>query len=164
MKIFFSPDYSGPVYVRPADGQEALMDTLVANTIGLVNMLELRLGLHYDDVPEQQRLAHYYEAVCSYMAANPGNVMEASFKTTGLGTAKAMLAWRDELRSAQWDFKGAEISNRLSVLIGVEEHFRGHEGCDKAERLRIVTDQVKSQQLDCTDMVIRTALSKNMLF
>ena len=163
MKIIFSPEYSGAVYVRPADRKDVLMDTMVANTIGLVNMLELRLGLHYGDVPEQQRLAHYYEAVCSYMAANPGNVMEASFKTTGLSTAKAMLAWRDELRSAQWDFKGVEISPRLAVLIGVEEHFREHEGCDMADRLLIVTDQVKSQQLDCTNMVIRMTLPKDFL-
>ena len=33
------------------------MDTVVTNTIGLVNLLELRLGLHYEDVPEQQKVA-----------------------------------------------------------------------------------------------------------
>ena len=124
MNIIFSPEYSGHVYIKPADATGVLMDTMVVNTVGLVNMLELRLGLHYEDLPQNERLAHYYDAVCKYMAANPENIMSASFKTSGLGTAKAMLAWRDELRGVNWDFDGAEISERLAVLIGVEEYFR----------------------------------------
>ena len=91
MKIIFSPEYSGNVYGKPADEKEVMMDTVVTNTIGLVNLLELRLGLHYEDVPEQERVAHYYDAVCKYMAAHTKNVMAASFKTAGLRTAKAML-------------------------------------------------------------------------
>ena len=47
MKIIFSPEYSGNVFVKPSDGKEVMMDTVVTNTIGLVNLLELRLGLHY---------------------------------------------------------------------------------------------------------------------
>lgn len=139
------------------------MDTVVANTIGLVNLLELRLGLHYEDVPEQERVAHYYDAVCKYMATHPKNVMAASFKAAGLSTTKAMLAWREELRGADWDFDGEDISERLAALIGVEEHFRKQVGCDMAGRLHIVTDQVAIQKLDCTDMVIEMAVAKDLL-
>lgn len=163
MKIIFSPEYSGNVYVKPSDGKEVMMDTVVTNTIGLVNLLELRLGLHYEDVPEQERVAHYYDAVCKYMAAHPKNVMSASFKTAGLSTAKAMLSWREELRGADWDFDGEEISERLAVLIGVEEFFRKQDGCDMAGRLHIVTDQVAFQKLDCKDMVIEMPVAKDLL-
>ena len=163
MKIIFSPEYSGNVYVKPSEGKGVMMDTVVANTIGLVNMLELRLGLHYEDVPEQERVAHYYDAVCKYMAAHPKNVMTASFKTAGLSTAKAMLSWREELRGADWNLDGEEISERLAVLIGVEEYFRKQDGCDMAGRLHIVTDQVAFQELDCKDMVIEMAVAKDML-
>ena len=163
MKIIFSPEYSGNVYVKPSDGKEVMMDTVVANTIGLVNLLELRLGLHYEDVPEQERVAHYYDAVCKYMATHPKNVMATSFKTAGLSTTKAMLAWREELRGADWDFDGEDISERLAALIGVEEHFRKQDGCDMAGRLHIVTDQVAIQKLDCTDMVIEIAVAKDLL-
>lgn len=100
MKIIFSPEYSGNVYVKPSDGKEVMMDTVVTNTIGLVNLLELRLGLHYEVTPEQERIAHYYDAVCKYMPVHPKNVMAASFKTAGLSTAKSMLSWREELRGA----------------------------------------------------------------
>lgn len=139
------------------------MDTVVTNTIGLVNLLELRLGLHYEDVPEKERVAHYYDAVCKYMEAHPTNVMSASFKTAGLSTAKAMLSWRDELRGADWDFKGEDISERFAVLIGVEEYFRKQDGCDMAGRLHIVTEQVDSQKLDCKDMIIEMAVAKDLL-
>ena len=123
MNIIFSPEYSGIVYLKPADGMGVMMDMVVVNTIGLVNMLELRMGLHYDELPEQERVARYFDAVSQYMDAHPDNVMAASFNTSGLATAKAMLSWRDELRSAEWDFDGKEISERLAVLIGVEEYF-----------------------------------------
>ena len=162
MKIIFSPEYSGNVYVKPSNGKEVMMDTVVTNTIGLVNLLELRLGLHYEDVPEQERVAHYYDAVCKYMEAHPKNVMAASFKTVGLSTAKAMLSWREELRGADWDFKGKDISERLAVLIGVEEYSK-QDGCDMADRLHIVTDQLASQKLDCKDMIIEMAVAKDLL-
>lgn len=163
MKIIFSPEYSGNVYVKPSNGKEVMMDTVVTNTIGLVNLLELRLGLHYEDVPEQERVAHYYDAVCKYMEDHPKNVMAASFKTAGLSTAKAMLSWREELRGADWDFKGEDISKRLAVLIGVEEYFRKPDGYDMAGRLHIVTDQLAFQKLDCKDMIIEMAVAKDLL-
>lgn len=163
MRIIFSPEYSGAVFVMPAGGANVMMDAMVVNTIGLVNMLELRLGLHHESAPEHERVAHYYDAVCKYMARHPKNVMSASFKVSGLSTAKSMLAWRDELRSAEWDFDGEEISQRIAVLIGVEEYFRKLDGCDMAGRLHIVTDQVCFQNLDCKDMVITLAVSKELL-
>ena len=158
-KIFFSPEFSGHVFTS----SEIMMDTVVTNTIGLVNLLELRLGLHYDEVSAQERMALYYDAVSKYMEAHPKNVMAESFKTSGLTTAKAMLGWRDELRSADWDFDGASISSRLSVLIGVEEYFRKKDGCDMAGRLHIVTDQVAMQKLDCSHMTCLLACDKDWL-
>lgn len=163
MRILFSPEYSGAVFARANDGSDVMMDTIVLNTMGLIDMLELRLGLHYEDLPQNERLAHYYDAVCKYMAANPENIMAASFKTSGLGTAKAMLAWRDELRGVNWDFDGAEISERLAVLIGVEEYFRKMVGADMAGRLHIVTDQVDFQKPDCSHMHIELAVPRGLL-
>ena len=158
-KILFSPEFSGHVFTS----SEIMMDTVVTNTIGLVNLLELRLGLHYDEVSAQERMALYYDAVSKYMEAHPKNVMAESFKTSGLTTAKAMLGWRDELRSADWDFDGTSISSRLSVLIGVEEYFRKKDGCDMTGRLHIVTDQVAMQKLDCSHMTCLLACDKDWL-
>ena len=163
MKILFSPEYSGTVYVKAANESGVMMDTVVLNIIGLVNMLELRLGLHYESLPELERMAHYYDAVRRYMAEHPGNVMSDSFNTSSLNTAKSMLRWRDELRGAQWDFGGEEISNRLAVLIGVEELFCEYDGCDMAARMQIVTDKVSLQELNCKDMTIELSVAKELL-
>lgn len=139
------------------------MDTVVTNTVGLIGLLELRLGLHYEDIPIHERIAHYYDAVCKYMSAHPDNVMADSFKVAGLSTAKAMLGWRDELRSADWKFNGSNISDRLSVLIGVEEYFSQHSGTDLTERLHTVTEQVTSIKMDCSEITLQLACEKNLL-
>ena len=153
MTIYFSPEYSGQLYIRPSDG-DVMMDAVVVNTIGLVNLLELRLGLHYEDMPEHERTARYYEAMSSYIRSHPDDILAESFRTSGLSTAKAVLSWRDELRMAQWDFDGEDISRRLASVIAIEDIFRRNSGCDLAGRIHIVTDQVAFQQLDCTDMTV----------
>lgn len=139
------------------------MDTVVTNTTGLINLLELRLGLHYEEIPVYERMAHYYDAVSKYMTTYPDNVMAESFRLAGLSTAKSMLGWREELRSADWKFNGADISDRLSVLIGVEKYFCQKSGNDMAERLHTVTEQVMAQELDCSEMTLQLACEKNLL-
>ena len=161
MKIFFSPEYTGTVYVKSSNN--VMMDTIVVNTLGLINLLELRLGLHYEEVSEQERLAHYFDAVCIYMKANPQNIMATSFNISGLGTAKAMLLWRDDLCSADWNFEGAEVSERLAVLVGVEKYFHQKDSCDMVARLHVVTDQVNCRQLDYKQMIIRIPVAKELL-
>lgn len=162
MTIYFSPEYSGQIFIRPSEG-DVMMDAVVVNTIGLVNLLELRLGLHYEDMPEQQRTARYYEAMSIYIQSNPDDILAESFRTSGLSTAKAVLSWRDELRMAQWDFDGADISRRLNSIIGIEEIFRKESGCDLAGRIHIVTDQVCSQKLDCRDMKLVVPVETSLL-
>lgn len=159
MKILFSPEFSGQIFTQSG----VMMDTVMANTVGLIDLLELRLRLHYEENPIHERIAHYYDAVCKYMSAHPDNVMADSFKVVGLSTAKAMLGWRDELRSADWKFNGTDISDRLSVLIGVEEYFSQHSGTDLTERLHAVTEQVISQKLDCSEMTLQLACEKHLL-
>ena len=163
MKIIFSPEYSGTVYAKSAEGKDVLMDTMVLNAIGLINLLELRLGLHYDNAAANERVALYYKAVSQYMAAHPQNVLAASFQISGLGTANAMLAWRDELRSADWNFGGMDVSERLNVLIDVEESFRKVDGKDMTDRIHIVLEQIELQKLDFSDITIELPVDKSLL-
>lgn len=163
MHIIFSPEYSGTVYVKPADGKNVMMDTVVVNTIGLLDILELRLGLHYEGMSDQDRLAYYYAATSKYMSHHPDNVLAESFKIAGLSTAKSILAWRDELRSAGWKFEGSEISGRLAVIIGVEEYFRENNCHDLADRLETVVEYLENHQFDCTGMTLSMPVNKSLL-
>lgn len=159
MKILFSPEYSGHVYARSIT-DSVMMDTTVANTLRLVEIMELRLGMHYETTSQQQNLAKYYEAMNRYMMANPGNCLEASFKVSGLKTAKAVMAWRDGLRAAQWDCQGEDISDRLKALVEIEKLYRPVADKDLTERVHQVIDEIQRQQLDCND--IELALNCNL--
>lgn len=163
MKIIFSPEYSGSVYVKPSNDKGVMMDTIVANTIGLINILEIRLGIHHKDINSKERLALYYRAVSQYMNAHPDNVMAASFKTASLSTAKELLIWREELLNAGWNFEGSEISQRLAVLIGIEAEYSKQNILDISKRLNIVVNQMLLQQFDCKDITIETPLEIHLL-
>lgn len=163
MKIIYSPEYSGKVFVKPAEGGKVMMDSIVVNTIGLVNLLELRLGLHYEEKPANERLALYYDAMSRYMKQTEHNILTDSFNNAELSTAKAVLAWRDELKMAGWNFQGEEISDRLKVIIGIEEYLKEDGGYDFSDRLRVVTDLLSTEQLDCKDMEIELPCSLKLL-
>ena len=163
MKILFSPEYTGAVYARAQDGGDVMMDTDVLNTKGLLNMMELRLGLHYADTPEHELTVRYYDAVSKYLDNHRENVMYQSFKLSGLNTAKAMLRWRDGLRRAGWQSGGEDISSRMEALAGTEKIFESARPVDTAERLRTVSEQIDGQGLDCSDMEIELPCEKGKL-
>ena len=153
MDIYYCPEYAGTVFLtNPSDS--VLMDTVVMNTVGLVNWLELRMGLHVEEIPQAQRVALYYDAMAKYMRKNSTNVLIDSFNLAGLSTAKMVLSWRDELRAAGWNFEGSSISDRLKIIIGIEEYYCKNKEQDIATRLHVVDDQIAFQKLDCKDVKI----------
>lgn len=171
MKVIFSPEYSGNVFVRPEGQGCVLMDTVVVNTIGLVSLLELRAGFHYKDIPANERLAFYYDALGKYLKDNPTNVLSASFKLSGLSTAEAVLAWRDDLRYAGWNFKGLGISGRIDAIIGAEKYFAealneycgNTKYCDIVDRLAILIDAMGQKNISCSDITLSIPCAEELL-
>ena len=124
MKILFSPEYSGHVFIGLNEQHPELMDTMVCDNMGLVAMLELRLGIHVDDISGNNRTVLYYKAMSEYMKRNPDNALAASFRLSSLGTAEQALRWRDNLVLDKWQAnKDDDASGRLNVLAGTEEFF-----------------------------------------
>ena len=123
MKILFSPEYSGHVFIGLNEQQPELMDTMVCDTMGLVAMLELRMGIHVEEQTHNNRTVLYYKALSEYMKHHPDNIMAASFKLSGLGTAEQALRWRDSLMMDKWNPEASSGSGRLDVLAGTEEYF-----------------------------------------
>lgn len=115
MKILFSPEYSGHVFIGLNEQHPELMDTMVCDTMGLVAMLELRIGIHVDDISGNNRTVLYYKAMSDYMKKNPDNALAGSFKLSFLGTAEQALKWRDNLILAvRW---GRSISLTVTPSI-----------------------------------------------
>ena len=123
MKILFSPEFSGHVYIGLNEQQPELMDTMVCDTMGLVAMLELRIGIHVEDVSGNNRTVLYYKALSEFMKKHPDNILAASFKLSGLGTAEQALRWRDSLMMDKWKPEAGSGSGRLDVLAGAEVFF-----------------------------------------
>ena len=125
MKILFSPEFSGHVYLALNDQQDHLMDTMVCDMMGLIRILEQQLGLHVEETSTHYRTVKYYKALSEYMRQHPKNVLSASFKLSSLGTAEQALRWRDSLKLDQWqaDTTGSTGSGRLTTLAGAEPYF-----------------------------------------
>ena len=100
-----------------------LMDVAVCDTTALIGMLEMRLGVHFEEQPAHYRTVKYFEALSEYMKKHPDNILAASFKLSSLGTAEQALRWRDSLMMDHWDGKPTAGMERLNVLAGVEELF-----------------------------------------
>ena len=124
MKVLYSPEYVGHVFLGLNEENTNLMDVMVCDTMALVGMLELRLGIHVEDHPLHYRTVKYYKAMSEYMKQNSDNALAASFKLSSLGTAEQALRWRDNLVLDKWQVKSnGNASGRLDVLAGTEKNF-----------------------------------------
>lgn len=170
MNIFFSPEYDGHLFVKPHDGRKVLMDTVVLNTMGLVQLLALRLGLHFESTPQHERIALYYEAMNRYMREHPNNVLANSFHLSGLSTAKAVLAWRDELRLAGCKMDAHSLgemtaqvaSERLKTIFEIEKSIESDETFDFISQYDAVCEKIEQQSLDCHSYSIYLPCPKEM--
>ncbi|MBR6990272.1 MAG: PD-(D/E)XK nuclease family protein [Bacteroidaceae bacterium] len=162
MKIIFSPEFNGKVFLGTNRGVKSHMDMLVADTMQLVSMLEMHLGIHMEEHPAHFRTVKYFEALSTYMKENPGNALEASFKLSSLGTAQQALHWRDALILSHWKRdEMASLSGRLEVLAGTEAYF----SCPgMADRLHDVILELSKQKKDfLKDMEVEMPCKKDIL-
>ncbi len=124
MKVIYSPEFGGHVFLGLDEERDHIMDAMVCDTKGLVSMLELRLGIHQEDHSAHYRTVNYFKALSEYMKENPDNALTASFKLSSLGTAEQALQWRDNLVLDKWQPEDTPpISGRVDVLAKTEKFF-----------------------------------------
>ena len=162
MKILFSPEFSGHVFIGLNEQQPDLMDTMVCDTMGLVAMLELRIGIHVEDVSGNNRTVLYYRALSEYMKRHPKNILAESFRLSGLGTAEQALRWRDSLMMDKWQPVAGSGSGRLDVLAGTEQYF---DCVGLADRIATVLHYIynKVEKSAFTDLEIELPCEKDLL-
>ena len=149
MKVLYSPDFSGHVFLGLNEENNHLMDSMVCDTMGLIGMLELRLGIHVENHPAHYRTVKYFKALSEYMKQHPDNALAASFKLSSLGTAEQALRWRDSLVLDKWQPDAKSSGNgRLDVLSGTEEFF----DCPgMPDRLMMVLQHINKEKIDFFD-------------
>jgi len=119
---------------------------------GLLRMLEGMLGLSLPaENREHLRLGAFREALDHLLAGEPAVFFAASFKADPLGTAAELLARRDELLAAGWDFRQRpNTPERLAVLARTEPAYQrvlarlpkpAYGEADRLSRIRAVLKQ-----------------------
>lgn len=124
MKIIYSPAYQGFTYYNLNYQNNGIaIDQQICNTSGLLDLLEMYAGIHFETTNRNKRIADYYSKLLQYTEGHAGHLLSESFRLDSLGTAKTCLAWRDRLVEAGWCGQGASGSKRMEVLCGIEKLF-----------------------------------------
>jgi len=126
MILHFGLDFDGIVHTPQ---RTALADELFAGPQKLLSWLEYQLGLHgYPENTDYLRIELYRQALQQYLAETKlpeACFCHASFQSDRFAAAAALLAWRDELLLAGWDFlPSTSLPPRLAVFAAVETLFK----------------------------------------
>jgi hypothetical protein len=144
-----------------ADGMEprgmgacVLMDQLVASTQTLVDILSLRLGLHFKHQPYYEVFIAYYKAMSKALAKMPGSVLAASFILSPLSVVKSALAWRNELRLAGCHLENKSKSfksSRLATLSAIEDEYASEDSePDLLDQVEAILAELDVRKPDCS--------------
>lgn len=124
MDLIFGLACEGRAYPDfPGDG-EGTLHAAVVGPNGLIDILEVQLGLTGPRCAEAVRIAAYAAKLRASLAINPGAYFAASFTRDPWATAKTLLSWRDQLLASGWT--GLPVgAPRVDDLAGVESEMPG---------------------------------------
>ena len=120
MTILFHPCYDTRCRLDPAQRGPALLDTLTLGPLGLLQELELRLGLTAATTSNLLRTVDYVKLLRDYLPAHPDSPFAPSFEADEFNVAAELLRWRDLLRLAGWKASMRGISPRIDLLADLE--------------------------------------------
>jgi PD-(D/E)XK nuclease superfamily len=116
LKIIFGLDLDG---YQPLAARDTF-DESVCGPLGLLDVLELRLGLGSKPVSYAVRVAQYRDRL-EQAASTKARFYTASFSKDAFSAAKTLLAWRDQLILAGWNGSATPTqSARIQDLTDVE--------------------------------------------
>ncbi len=157
MILHLSHDFDSLVHAPPLPQREG---AYYAGPSKLLLWLEGQLGLKgYRNNTAYLRIELYRQALGQHLAETDqatAPFFETSFAADRFATAEALLAWRDELLLAGWDFAGADgLPPRLRDLALVETFFQkklqdpelGVQAAGFADRFGQVLDLLKNRSI-----------------
>ena len=120
MNLIFGADCDGLAFPDfPGEGK-GVLDSAIVGPLGLVNVLEIELGLTRPNPTPAVRIAAYATKLKAALEKGPDQFYAASFAQDPWACAKLLLNWRDELVSSGW--QGERLyTPRLLDLAAVEE-------------------------------------------
>ncbi len=149
--LYFGLHLDETAYPKATDrGAATDTGTYYCGPMTLLQLLEKQLGTaDYPSNNRYLRVEQYRQSLQKHIALHPDSFYAKSFEADSLATAGALLARRDELMLAGWDFvAGNDAPERLKTLAQIES-LRRQEGDQLApgfaERMVRVTEAVAHQ-------------------
>jgi len=149
--LHFNPQYdSGAWSGEPGKGVCKIEDSYVG-PMGLLNWLEVRLGITAQEKAQHEILAAYAKAAQQATNKNSAIFFAKSIRLTSLATADELLKWRDELVLSGWK---ADMPIPAGLTVGAKAILRGLAEVEAelpagfrttADRWRILLDFLKKE-------------------
>jgi len=118
MNIIFGLAADGRVFPEFPGSDDGVVGSLVTGPLGLINVLELQLGLSEPSTTTVVRIAAWH----AKMSAVPGEPFWASsFEKDPWATARLILSWRDALVMTGWGRVARPEAGRLADIALAEE-------------------------------------------
>lgn len=170
MTIVYSPHYDGEVFL--GDAPEA-MGTIYCGTMGLMDFLQQRAGIHNNIKPDVEREADYLNAMNTFLAdeERSRNVFfKEAAKVDPLGVACKLLKWRDALIMAGWDMTCSDDRcKKLMALVEIEREFHSsgiadcwHQLCKEYCRRDVLQGMVGKIRFDCVRLDLPFLIQKTL--
>ncbi|MDF0665685.1 MAG: PD-(D/E)XK nuclease family protein [Nitrospira sp.] len=141
MKVVFGLHLDGEHGWRPANR----LGEPVLGPLGLLNLLETRVGLPRAECTQAQRITQYRE--CLKRCDTPERFYHASFAVDPIGVSASLLSWRDEWYLGGWNGNappGAEL--RIGDIAAVEKVAREVVFPSLGERLGQLAEALSGQK------------------
>lgn len=143
MQLIFGIGCDSSAYPEfPGNGRGAV-NAAVVGPRGLVQALEMQLGLTGPNANEAVRIAAYANKTKALLTASPSLFFADSFASDPWATAKALLSWRDELVADGWNLTPSG-SFRIDALALIEADGQ-HLPSGFSDRLQKVTNALKAE-------------------
>lgn len=153
MKLVFGMDCDGSAYPDfPGEG-DGVVDAAIVGPCGLVEAIEIELGLTGPRVAPAVRIAGYMARMREAVIAAPGSFFAPSFSLDPWATAARLLEWRDELIAGGWN--GCAVgSSRLDDLARIERSDPGAPPglADRAHRVCRTLPSRRRLELRCLQL------------
>ena len=121
MQIVFDMAYDQSIAPDGVSTDSASIGKLFVGPNGLLNVLEIHLGLTGKEIHQAIRIQGYMETMENLVHSSEAAFYSGSFTDDPWSSAKQMLSWRDELVLAGWNGNSApEFTPRLKALAAIE--------------------------------------------
>lgn len=154
MHIILGHELDTASYPDALNNSEAAAGKVVVGPAGMISILETRLGLTRIWPNPGVRMGTYLKLIGQL--DDGGRFYSESMNADAWSTAKTVLAWRDQLKIAGWDFNpSGKGQSRLETLSELEKLFRNQLVEGHVDRLELIHDALaQTDEIDISDIVL----------